>query len=45
MGLHVIVVGGGISAIQVLDEVSRVTTTTWVPRRPPEFRAGPFTED
>ena len=44
-GQHVIVVGGGISAIQLLDEVSRVTTTTWVTRRPPEFRAGPFTED
>jgi thioredoxin reductase len=44
-GKHVIVVGGGISAIQLLDEVSRVTTTTWVTRRPPEFRAGPFTED
>ena len=40
-----IVVGGGISAIQLLDEVSRVTTTTWVTRRPPEFRAGPFIED
>ena len=35
----------GISAIQLLDEVSRVTTTTWVTRRPPEFRPGPFTED
>ena len=44
-GRHVIVVGGGISAIQLLDEVSRVTTTTWVTRRPPEFRASPFTED
>jgi thioredoxin reductase len=44
-GDHVIVVGGGISAIQLLDEVSRLTTTTWVTRRPPEFRAGPFTED
>jgi thioredoxin reductase len=42
---HIIVVGGGISAIQLLDEVSRLTTTTWVTRRPPEFRAGPFTED
>src|SRR5262245_2211025 len=42
---HVIVVGGGISAIQLLDEISRVTTTTWVTRRPPEFRAGPFTEE
>ena len=44
-GKHVIVVGGGISAVQLLDEVSRVTTTTWVTRRPPEFRQGPFTED
>ena len=44
-GRHVIVVGGGISAIQLLDEVSRVTTTTWLTRRPPEFREGPFTED
>ena len=43
-GKHVIV-GGGISAIQLLDEVSRLTTTTWVTRRPPEFREGPFTED
>jgi hypothetical protein len=38
------IVGGGISAIQLLDEISRVTTTMWVTRRPPEFRAGPFTE-
>ena len=45
VGRHVIVVGGGISAIQLLDEVSRVATTSWVTRRPPEFRAGPFTED
>ena len=45
VGRHVIVVGGGISALQLLDEVSRVTTTTWVTRRPPDFRAGPFTEE
>ena len=44
-GLHVVIVGGGISAIQLLDEISRVTTTTWVTRRPPEFRAGPFDEE
>jgi thioredoxin reductase len=43
-GRHVVVVGAGISAIQLLDEVSRVTTTTWVTRRPPEFRDGPFDE-
>jgi cation diffusion facilitator CzcD-associated flavoprotein CzcO len=41
-GRHVVVVGAGISAIQLLDEVSRVTTTTWVTRRPPEFRDAPF---
>jgi thioredoxin reductase len=44
-GKHVIIVGGGISAIQLLDEISRVTMTTWVTRRPPEFCAGPFTEE
>jgi cation diffusion facilitator CzcD-associated flavoprotein CzcO len=43
-GKHVIIVGGGISAIQLLDEISRVTTTTWVTRRPPQFRTGPFDE-
>ena len=44
VGRHVLVVGAGLSAIQLLDEVSRVTTTTWVTRRPPEFREGPFDE-
>jgi cation diffusion facilitator CzcD-associated flavoprotein CzcO len=44
-GRHVVIVGAGISAIQLLDEISRVTTTTWVTRRPPEFRAGPFDEE
>ena len=44
-GLHVVIVGAGISAIQLLDEISRVTTTTWVTRRPPEFRTGPFDEE
>lgn len=43
-GKHVVVVGGGISAIQLLDQVSRVTTTTWVTRSPPNFREGPFDE-
>jgi cation diffusion facilitator CzcD-associated flavoprotein CzcO len=41
-GQHVIVVGGGISAIQLLNEISGVTSTTWVTRRPPVFREGPF---
>ena len=44
-GKHVLIVGGGISAIQLLDEISRVTRTTWVTRRVPEFREGGFNED
>src|ERR1700761_7942423 len=44
-GKHVLVVGGGISAIQLLDEISRVTSTTWVTRRPIEFREGPFDQE
>lgn len=44
-GKHVVVVGGGISAVQLLDEVSLVTTTTWVTRREPEFHEGPFTPE
>lgn len=43
-GKHVIIVGGGISAIQLLDQISKVTSTTWVTRRPPEFRKVPFDE-
>jgi len=39
---HVIIVGAGISAIQLLDQISRVTKTTWVTRQIPEFREGPF---
>ena len=41
-GKHVVIVGGGISAIQLLDQISKVTSTTWVTRRPPEFRKVPF---
>ncbi|MDQ0678153.1 cation diffusion facilitator CzcD-associated flavoprotein CzcO [Arthrobacter pascens] len=37
-GQHVIVVGGGISAVGLLDEVSQVTTTSWFTRREPEWR-------
>jgi cation diffusion facilitator CzcD-associated flavoprotein CzcO len=44
-GMHVVVVGAGISAIQLLDEISRVTATTWVTRREPAFREGQFTPD
>lgn len=43
VGKHVVVVGGGISALQHLDEISQVTSTTWVTRREPHFREQPFT--
>ncbi|WP_138470599.1 NAD(P)-binding domain-containing protein [Poseidonocella sp. HB161398] len=41
-GQHVVVVGGGISAVQILDEISQVAGTTWVTRRPPDFHEGAF---
>ena len=44
-GEHVVVVGGGASATQLLGEISRVATITWVTRRPPAWRDGPFDED
>lgn len=34
-GQHVIMVGGGISAVQLLAEISAVTTTSWFTRREP----------
>lgn len=44
-GQHVIVVGGGISALQHLDEISRVAGTTWVTRHEPRFRETPFVQE
>ena len=44
-GRHVVVVGGGASATQLLGEISRVTSTTWVTRREPVWRDGVFDED
>ncbi|HLR95291.1 MAG TPA: NAD(P)-binding domain-containing protein [Jiangellaceae bacterium] len=44
-GQHVVVVGGGISAVQLLDEISQVTTTTWVTRREPVFNHEEFTPE
>lgn len=41
-GLRVAVVGGGISAVQLLEEISRVATTFWYTRREPVFRDGEF---
>ena len=37
-----LVVGGGISAIQLLGEISQVAQTSWVTRTPPRWRTGPF---
>ncbi|HRP57842.1 NAD(P)-binding domain-containing protein [Agriterribacter sp.] len=45
IGKHVIIVGGGISAVQLLGEVSEVTQTTWVARRSPDFRNYEFTPE
>ena len=42
---HVIIVGAGISAVQMLGELSKVTNTTWVTRRPPVFSKEEFTEE
>ena len=36
-GLRVAVVGGGISAVQQLEEISRTATTFWYTRREPHF--------
>jgi cation diffusion facilitator CzcD-associated flavoprotein CzcO len=44
-GQHVVVAGGGSSAVQLLEEISRVTTTTWVTRREPTWIEGPFTPE
>lgn len=45
-GRRVIVVGGGASGTQHLMEISaHAAGTTWVTRRPPVFREGPFTEE
>lgn len=44
-GHKVVVVGGGSSAVQLLTEIARVATTTWVTRRPPVWRDPPFTRE
>ncbi|GIE80766.1 oxidoreductase [Actinoplanes philippinensis] len=41
-GRRVAVVGGGISALQLLEEISRVAVTHWYTRREPVFRTGGF---
>ncbi len=45
-GAHVVVVGGGTSAVQLLVEIGEVAEgTTWVTRRPPVFHEGEFTPE
>ncbi|MFI0239173.1 NAD(P)-binding domain-containing protein [Streptomyces sp. NPDC016845] len=45
-GQRVVVVGGGASGTQHLMEIAPyAAATTWVTRRPPVFRAGPFDEE
>ncbi|AOT04862.1 NAD(P)-binding domain-containing protein [Arthrobacter sp. U41] len=41
-GRHVIVVGGGISAVGLLEEISHVTSTSWFTRREPVWRDAAF---
>jgi cation diffusion facilitator CzcD-associated flavoprotein CzcO len=41
-GQRVGIVGGGISAVQQLEEISRVAETFWYTRREPVFRGGAF---
>ncbi|MEX5271608.1 FAD-dependent oxidoreductase [Kocuria sabuli] len=42
-GRHVVVVGGGTSAVQFLLQLDAAgATTTWVTRRPPQFTQRPF---
>ncbi|MGO4452751.1 NAD(P)-binding domain-containing protein [Arthrobacter sp. RAF14] len=44
-GLRVAVVGGGISAVQQLEEISRVATVLWYTRREPVFRGSGFSPE
>jgi cation diffusion facilitator CzcD-associated flavoprotein CzcO len=44
-GQHVVVVGGGTSAVQLLMELAEVARTTWVTRRPPVFSDMAFDEN
>jgi cation diffusion facilitator CzcD-associated flavoprotein CzcO len=44
-GHRVAVVGGGISALQQLEEISRVAFTAWYTRREPVFSPGEFDQE
>lgn len=41
-GKRVVIVGAGVSGVQLLEEISRVTDTFWVTRREPEWRDDEF---
>lgn len=43
-GQRAIVVGGGLSAVQLLGELADIADTVWVTRREPVWRDGPFDE-
>lgn len=43
-GRPVVVVGAGVSAVQLLNEISRVADTYWVTRREPVWEEGDFDE-
>lgn len=42
VGQHVVIVGAGISAVQLLEEISRVTDTFWVTRKDVTWDAAQF---
>src|SRR5690625_2715493 len=44
-GQRVAIVGGGISAVQQLEEISRQATTFWYTRSKPMFHVGDFTPE
>ncbi|MEO6086501.1 MAG: NAD(P)-binding domain-containing protein, partial [Umezawaea sp.] len=44
-GQHVVVVGGGSSAVQLQLEIAEVADVTWVTRREPLFTDEPFTQE
>lgn len=44
-GARTLVVGGGLSAVQLLLDIAPVTKTIWSTRRPPQFRTRPFDDN
>lgn len=43
-GQRVVIVGAGVSAVQLLNEISKVASTYWVTRREPLWEEGEFDE-